>query len=345
MEPTLIPDQEKGSWMASFDIRTCQMHDRFPLEISPEEIGSLAGPVNTLLRSSYLIGGSFNFEETFHSVFDIRDRDRGSRGVRPVPPGENAIGTWELKWAAGFPIPSQDRLPDLLAPAAIAANFGKAISWISMPALGRPPSAIAWNCRSLLTFPLHKDRDVAGALVFGKREPRSFSNVQVKLLCALSMQAKTSAPVRLDQDHNFYSFIDPLTHLYNRHFFDNQLEKEILRSRRSGEAFSLLEFDLDGFTEYNDRFLIRPETSCCRNSPTSFGMHARGGHLARVGGDEFSVILLNSDVEGAQALATRVVERFQRHLLPGTRMPERTDVGQRRHRVLPVRFLRLHRPG
>jgi len=50
--------------MASFDfsfLPRCTID--FPLEISPDEIGSLARPINTLLKSSYLIGGSFDFEE------------------------------------------------------------------------------------------------------------------------------------------------------------------------------------------------------------------------------------------------------------------------------------------
>jgi len=54
---------------------------------------------------------------------------------------------------------------------------------------------------------------------------------------------------------SFYSFLDPLTHLYNRGYFHHQLEKEILRTRRNGESFSLLSLDLDGFKAYNERFL------------------------------------------------------------------------------------------
>jgi hypothetical protein len=43
----------------------------YPLEISPEEIASLAGPINTLLKSSFLLGSSFEIETAFDSLFDI----------------------------------------------------------------------------------------------------------------------------------------------------------------------------------------------------------------------------------------------------------------------------------
>ena len=39
--------------------------------------------------------------------------------------------------------------------------------------------------------------------------------------------------------------------------------------------------------------------------------------VARLGGDEFGILLLEGNTEGAQALAHRIIERFQRHLLPG----------------------------
>jgi diguanylate cyclase (GGDEF)-like protein len=307
--------------MASFDysfLPKCTID--FPLEISPDEIGSLSRPVNTLLRSSYLIGGSFNFEETFNSVFDIATEIAGVEICGLFLPGENAIGTWELKVGRRIPLsPGQDQLQGLLAPAAIAANFAKPISVDIDAGPWAVPICEAWGCRSLITFPLHQDRDIAGALVFGKKESPPFTNVHVKLLCALSMQAENHLH-RYDatRTHNFYSFIDPLTHLYNRHYFDNQLEKEILRSRRSGNAFSLMLFDLDGFTEYNDRFLNTSGDIVLQEFADILrGCMREVDTLARVGGDVFSVILLESDSDGAQALATRVIERFQRHLLPG----------------------------
>jgi diguanylate cyclase (GGDEF)-like protein len=307
--------------MASFDfsfLPRCTID--FPLEISPEEIGSLARPINMLLRSSYLIGGSFDFEETFNSVFDIAVEIAGVEACGLLLPVENSDGSWELKVSRRIaPSGDPDRLEDLAAPAVIASHFGKGISVNPGSGAWARPICDAWASRSLISFPLRRDRDIAGALVFGKKESHPFTNVQVKLLCALSMQAENHLH-RNDSVKalSYYSFIDPLTHLYNRRYFDNQLEKEILRSRRTGDTFSLLMFDLDGFTDYNERFLHSAgDITLQEFAGILQGCMREVDTVARIGGDEFSVILLEGDADGAQALATRVIERFQRHLLPG----------------------------
>jgi diguanylate cyclase (GGDEF)-like protein len=109
-----------------------------------------------------------------------------------------------------------------------------------------------------------------------------------------------------------------LTKIPNRVLFQDRLNQAVLMWRREKRTFAVFQIDLDRFKAINDTLghhvgdIVLQEFAdilrgCMREVDT----------LARVGGDEFSVILLNSDVEGAQALATRVVERFQRHLLPG----------------------------
>ncbi|MBE0603957.1 MAG: diguanylate cyclase, partial [Deltaproteobacteria bacterium] len=309
--------------MVSFDFRNlpkCTID--FPLEITPDEIGSLSHPINTLLRSSYLIGGSFNLEESVHSLFDIAGEIAGVESCGFLLPLEASDGTWELKVSRRFSPPSApNRLPDLHAPAVMAAHFGKGISFDSDSGDWASSICDAWASRSLVAFPLRRERDIAGALVFGKRDSHPFTNVQIKLLCTLSMQAEIHLH-RYDSvlALSYYSLIDPLTHLYNRQYFDDQLEKEILRSRRSGNTFSLMLFDLDGFTDYNDRFLNSSgDITLQEFADIMRGSMREVDTLARIGGDEFGVILLESDAEGAQALATRIIERFQRHLLPGSR--------------------------
>jgi diguanylate cyclase (GGDEF)-like protein len=307
--------------MATFDftgLPRCTVD--FPLEISPEEITSLAGPVNTLLKSSCLLGTSFEPETTFDSVFDIAHEiaDVEACGFLAAP--EDAPGTWELRISRRVdPFPPPGRTPHIAAPAVIASRFGKTVLLDADRDAWFQPICETWGSRSLLAFPLRRDRDVVGALVFGKRDSHPFTAIQVKLLWALSMQAENLLH-RGDslKALSYYSFLDPLTHLYNRRYFDNQLEKEVLRSRRNGDSFSLLTLDLDGFKGYNQRF--RPSagdialqefagilSGCVREVDT----------VARLGGDDFAIILLDGDTEGAQALAVRIIQRFKRHLLPG----------------------------
>ena len=307
--------------MTSFDtmgLPRCTID--FPLDITPDEIGSLSGAVNTLLKSSYLLGTTFEIDAIFNSLFDIAEEIAGVEACGLLSCKESDPETWEVRLGRRIETnPSPDRIPFLIAPGAITAHFGKAISMDPEWGGWSAPICEAWSSRSLVAFPMRSDHDIRGVIVFGKRASHPFTPVQVKLLWALSLQAETHLH-RADTGKplSFYSFHDPLTHLYNREYFDHQLEKEVLRCRRNGGSFSLLLLDIDGFTKFNERL---------PNTTGDIALQEFAGILngsvrevdtvARLGGDEFGIILLEGIPEGAQALAQRIIQRFQRHLLPG----------------------------
>ena len=65
--------------MASYDttgIPRCTVD--YPLDITPDEIVTLSGAINTLLKSSYLLGSTFEIEATFNSLFDIAEEIGGA---------------------------------------------------------------------------------------------------------------------------------------------------------------------------------------------------------------------------------------------------------------------------
>ncbi|MFA6146736.1 MAG: HD domain-containing phosphohydrolase [bacterium] len=307
--------------MAKFDatgVPHCTID--FMLEISPEEIVSLSGPVNTLLKSSYLLGATFEIDAIINSLFDIAEEISGVEACGFLSCVEGDPASWEVRIGRRIEThPSPDRLPSLIAPGAIAARFRKAISLDPDWGYWSGPICEAWASRSLVAFPMHRDRDIAGALVFGKRSSHPFTSVQVKLLWALSLQAETHLH-RADPGKalSFYSFLDPLTHLYNRRYFHDQLEKEILRSRRNGGSFSLLMLDIDEFKAYNERFTTTAGDIALQEFASILsGCVREVDTVARLGEDEFAIILLEGDTEGANALSQRITQRFQRHPLPG----------------------------
>ena len=309
--------------MASFDataVPRCTID--YPIDITAVEIGSLSGAVNTLLKSSYLLGSTFEIEATFNSLFDIAEEIAGVEACGLLHRMDSDSASWELRLGRHIEAhPSPENLPFLIAPAAIAAHFGKAVSMDPDWGAWSAPICETWSSRSLVAFPMRTDRDITSVVVFGKRESHPFTPAQVKLLWILGMQAEN----RLQQSESvktpsFYSFIDPLTHLYNRGYFHHQLEKEILRSRRNGESFSLLTLDLDGFKAYNDRFLQSAGDIALQEFAGILSGSVREvDTVARLGGDEFGILLLEGNTEGAQALAQRIIQRFQRHLLPGAK--------------------------
>jgi diguanylate cyclase (GGDEF)-like protein len=107
------------------------------------------------------------------------------------------------------------------------------------------------------------------------------------------------------------SRVDPLTQLYSRNYFGPALESEILRSTRSGRPFGLLMFDLDGLKPVNDRYghesgdrLLRAVADVVRGGIRVTDV------AARYGGDEFVVILPETDAPGA----LRVAEKLRRDI-------------------------------
>jgi diguanylate cyclase (GGDEF)-like protein len=103
---------------------------------------------------------------------------------------------------------------------------------------------------------------------------------------------------------------DPLTGLLNRRAMAQLLGHEMARARRTGEAFATLLIDVDRFKEINDR---RGHAAGDSELVALAGMLTRElreiDTVARIGGDEFAVLLPATGVAGAQATAERLRER------------------------------------
>jgi diguanylate cyclase (GGDEF)-like protein len=116
--------------------------------------------------------------------------------------------------------------------------------------------------------------------------------------------------LRAAEERDFYkrlSQIDGLTDLYNYRTFYEMLETEIIRSKRYLHPLSLLMIDLDDLKVYNDTLghpagdaVLKEVAWLLRKSVRNLDV------VARYGGDEFAVILIETDKEGAVAIAERL---------------------------------------
>lgn len=109
------------------------------------------------------------------------------------------------------------------------------------------------------------------------------------------------------------AYTDKLTGLGNRKFFDRQLNAEIARARGS-HFISLILMDLDGFKAANDDFGHATGDLVLKEFGGLLAHVVRKSDCAaRVGGDEFGLILPETDPEGAKAIANRVVKETAEH--------------------------------
>ncbi|HEV2154488.1 GGDEF domain-containing protein [Bradyrhizobium sp.] len=105
------------------------------------------------------------------------------------------------------------------------------------------------------------------------------------------------------------ALLDDLTGVANRRHLLQRLSEECARSERSGEPFSLLVIDLDGFKTINDTHGHAAGDACLRHFTLMAQTRLRPGDmLARTGGDEFCVVLPSSSLREAAAIARRVLE-------------------------------------
>lgn len=110
---------------------------------------------------------------------------------------------------------------------------------------------------------------------------------------------------------------DPVTWLFNRRHFDRRLESEVNRATRSDVLLALLMIDVDRFKSYNDRFGHRVGDLVLRAVAGAIGEALRPYDVsARYGGDEFAVILPESDTEIGGRVARRILERVAHVALP-----------------------------
>jgi diguanylate cyclase (GGDEF)-like protein len=100
---------------------------------------------------------------------------------------------------------------------------------------------------------------------------------------------------------------DALTGLQNRRRATQRMEHELSRARRYGTAFSVLLCDVDHFKSVNDRFGHNMGDEVLTKVAHTLKQTQRQVDLAgRWGGEEFLVLLTNTDAEGARATAERL---------------------------------------
>lgn len=100
---------------------------------------------------------------------------------------------------------------------------------------------------------------------------------------------------------------DGPTGLYNRHYFECALRREVERGHRYGASISLLLLDLDEFKEINDQYGHRVGDRVLEAIAAIVAKHLRAADLAcRYGGDEFAVILSDTDQPDAVTVAERI---------------------------------------
>jgi diguanylate cyclase (GGDEF)-like protein/PAS domain S-box-containing protein len=120
---------------------------------------------------------------------------------------------------------------------------------------------------------------------------------------------------RVEQEIAFKAYHDPLTGLPNRALFLDRLEVALAQARRDGTTLAVLFLDLDNMKSINDTFGHATGDRVLTAVGERLARTIRAGDtVARVGGDEFLVLLSDNDTVEAEAVARKILERISEPL-------------------------------
>jgi diguanylate cyclase (GGDEF)-like protein len=166
------------------------------------------------------------------------------------------------------------------------------------------------DVQSFLCVPLVSKGKSIGVLMLNHPEPHAF---EPELLPTMRVLA-TYLAIAIE-NAELFGFVkslaekDSLTLLYNHGSFHERLGIELERANRYGRTMSVLMLDLDGFKEINDTYGHTTGDRVLVLVAGALGAHLRKADIAaRYGGDEFAVILPETDMAAAAVIAGRIAE-------------------------------------
>jgi diguanylate cyclase (GGDEF)-like protein len=175
---------------------------------------------------------------------------------------------------------------------------------VSAPDLGRETELARYSggvFGSVVVMPLKCKGKTYGVLEVWSRLAGNFAPDDLGFLSLLAMLA--AGMIRNAEHLETLIFRDPLTHVYNRGYLEDQLEREIERYKRTNEPVSFLLMDVDNFKQVNTRFghpvgdlVLSAIAQALEDKVRQVDV------VARYGGDEFGVVL--PDTIGEHALMT-----------------------------------------
>jgi len=185
-------------------------------------------------------------------------------------------------------------------------------------------NAPSYRSQSFLSVPIKLDQKLIGVVnVTEKKDKKNsaYTDMDLKILLAIVRQAAAAIEnAQLSKELKYLTIIDPLTNLYNYRHLMECLAYEIKRSKRFDRPLCLLIIDVDDFKEYNDTYgqkegniLLKKISGILTRSLREVDI------ICRYAGDEFVVILPDTDVDKVKVIAEKVrrsVEsaKFKKHM-------------------------------
>ena len=172
------------------------------------------------------------------------------------------------------------------------------------------------SCKSIITVPLYSRNFHYGWFnVFSSR--KEMTNGETDFLTIFAQQIEMAITIAdLFEEVKAQAVTDSLTGLYNRRYFEEYLKKEVTRAMRQQQAFSVIGLDLDHLKQINDEYGHAYGDMAIKTVANVLKKNARSiDTAARMGGEEFNVILPGVDSNGAMIAAERIRKALENEKL------------------------------
>jgi diguanylate cyclase (GGDEF)-like protein len=172
--------------------------------------------------------------------------------------------------------------------------------------------------RSLALAPVEIEGKIVGSLNQGDVDPTRFEpDMDTSSLKQLMLKISLClSNVTANEKLTYFSYHDPLTGLLNRRAFESALHREFSRSNRHSENLSVCFIDLDSFKPINDTYGHETGDIALKYVAEALESISRKEDIvARFAGDEFVVILPETNSDKAESLMTRLQAHLDRHPL------------------------------
>lgn len=170
---------------------------------------------------------------------------------------------------------------------------------------------------SHVIFPVIAGGENFGCIAIYSKKRTAFGIDDIRKLSVIAYQlANILLNIKVISRIRDISIKDALTDLYNRRYFDEILQHEYLRAKRYYFPLSLIMIDIDYFKSVNDTFghligdkVLNELAKLIKDSVRQVDI------VARFGGEEFAIILLNTPLEEAANMAERLRNIVQKHII------------------------------
>ncbi len=170
--------------------------------------------------------------------------------------------------------------------------------------------------RTCTTVPLHNNEEKFGCVIVSS-DREGVTDTETNFLSLFANQIELAITVAgLFEEVKKQAITDPLTGIYNRRYFEDNIIKEAERSLRLKQQFSLISMDLDFLKKINDTYGHQYGDLAIRTIANVLKREARSIDIpARIGGEEFNLLLPGVDSKGALIAAERIRKSIESQVL------------------------------